>query len=217
MNFIKILLLTFFIIFGMGVVSLSAQQENVCYLAVSVKDQSTIEEKAEEVFREIKIEMKFSNGMQKNWEQIAKELKFDSVKQMINVHKEDKNWNKYKEVFNKPQKFDQAIFLIKKKTENEFEINPSLVYEIGLSLVSRYITDVKPLPPSGIASDACIYNVLVTVTDEKIISTITAEDFNAYGESKKKGEDGVQASILKALYGSIKPKRVQICEDYGSF
>ena len=217
MNFIKILLLTFFIVFGMGVVSLSAQQENVCYLAVSVKDQSTIEEKAEEVFREIKIEMKFSNGMQKNWEQIAKELKFDSVKQMINVHKEDKNWNKYKEVFNKPQKFDQAIFLIKKKTENEFEINPSLVYEIGLSLVSRYITDVKPLPPSGIASDACIYNVLVTVTDEKIISTITAEDFNAYGESKKKGEDGVQASILKALYGSIEPKRVQICEDYGSF
>ncbi|MEL0343607.1 MAG: hypothetical protein VXC58_14390, partial [Deltaproteobacteria bacterium] len=99
-------------------------------------------------------------------------------------------WNKSTEVFNKPQKFDQAILLIKKKTENEFEINPSLVYEIGLSLVSRYITDVKPLPPSGIASDACIYNVLVTVTDDKIISTITAEDFNAYGESKKNGEDG---------------------------
>ena len=217
MNYIKFILLAFFIIFGKGVASLSAQQENVCYLAVSIKDQSTIEEKAEEVFREIKIEMKFSNGMQKNWEQIAKELEFDSVKQMINVHKEDKNWNKYKEVFNKPQKFDQAIFLIKKNTENEFEINPSLVYEIGLSLVSRYITDVKPLPPSGIASDACIYNVLVTVTDDKIISTITAEDFNAYGESKKQGEDGVQVSILKALYGSIKPKRVQICEDFGKY
>ena len=55
MNFIKILLLTFFTIFGKGIVSLSAQQENVCYLAVSVKDQLTIEEKAEEVFREIKI------------------------------------------------------------------------------------------------------------------------------------------------------------------
>ena len=65
----------------------------VIYETVSIKDQSTIEEKAEEVFREIKIEMKFSNGMQKNWEQIAKELEFDSVKQMINVHKEDKNWN----------------------------------------------------------------------------------------------------------------------------
>ena len=106
MNFIKILLLTFSILFAKGVASLSAQQENVCYLAVSIKDQSTIEEKAEEVFREIKIEMKLSNGIQKNWEQIAKELEFDSVKQMINVHKEDKNWNKYKEFFNKPQKFD---------------------------------------------------------------------------------------------------------------
>ena len=65
MNFIKILLLTFSILFAKGVASLSAQQENVCYLAVSIKDQSTIEEKVEEVFREIKIEIKFSNGMQK--------------------------------------------------------------------------------------------------------------------------------------------------------
>ena len=80
MNYIKFILLAFFIIFGKGVTSLSAQEENVCYLAVSIKDQSMIEEKAEEVFREIKIEMKFSNGMQKNWEQIAKELEFDSVK-----------------------------------------------------------------------------------------------------------------------------------------
>ena len=64
MNFIKIVILAFSIIFAKGVASLSAQPENVCYLAVSIKDQSTIEEKAEEVFREIKIEMKFSNGMQ---------------------------------------------------------------------------------------------------------------------------------------------------------
>ena len=54
-------------------------------------------------------------------------------------------------------------------------------------------------------------------TYEKIISTITAEDFNAYGESKKKGEDGIQESILSALFGSLIPKRDQICEDYGSF
>ena len=82
MNYIKILLLTFSIIFGKGVTSLSAQQENVCYLAVSIKDQSTNGETREEVFREIKIEMKFSNGMPKNWDQIAKELDFASVKKI---------------------------------------------------------------------------------------------------------------------------------------
>ena len=48
MNFNKILLLTFSILLAKGVASLSAQQENVCYLAVSIKDQSTIEEKAED-------------------------------------------------------------------------------------------------------------------------------------------------------------------------
>ena len=44
MNYIKFILLAFFIIFGKGVASLSAQEENVCYLAVSIKDQSMIEE-----------------------------------------------------------------------------------------------------------------------------------------------------------------------------
>ena len=72
------------------------EQENLLKVERAENDRRLVEEKAEEVIREIKIEMKFSNGIQKNWEQIAKELEFDSVKQMINVHKEDKNWNKYK-------------------------------------------------------------------------------------------------------------------------
>jgi hypothetical protein len=84
-------------------------------------------------------------------------------------------------------------------------------------LISRYIAEVKPLPPSGIPSDACIYNVLVTINEEKVISTITTTDLNAFGESRKKGEDGVQESILKALYNTLESKREQICNDYGSF
>jgi hypothetical protein len=172
---------------------------------------------SEEVLREVKIAMKYTNGIQKNWDEIAKELDHPNLKKMIEIHKKHENWDKYKEIFNKPQKYDQGIFLSKQRIENKSLINPSLVYEIGLSLISRYIAEVKPLPPSGIPSDACIYNVLVTINEEKVISTITATDLNAFGESRKKGEDGVQESILKALYNTLESKREEICNDYGSF
>ena len=217
MKFTKYFLSFFLIYYFFGFIQINAQQEAACYLAVSIKNNKKNSEDSEEVLREVKIAMKYTNGIQKNWDEIAKELDHPNLKKMIEIHKKHENWDKYKEIFNKPQKYDQGIFLSKQRIENKSLINPSLVYEIGLSLISRYIAEVKPLPPSGIPSDACIYNVLVTINEEKVISTITATDLNAFGESRKKGEDGVQESILKALYNTLESKREQICKDYGSF
>ena len=217
MKFTKYFLSIFLIYYFSGFIQINAQQEAACYLAVSIKNNKKNSMDSEEVLREIKIAMKYTNGIQKNWDEIAKELDHPNLKKMIEIHKKHENWDKYKEIFNKPQKYDQGIFLSKQRIENKYLINPSLVYEIGLSLISRYIAEVKPLPPSGIPSDACIYNVLVTINEEKVISTITTTDLNAFGESRKKGEDGVQESILKALYNTLESKREEICNDYGSF
>ena len=217
MKFTKYLLSFFLIYYFSGFIQINAQQEAACYLAVSIKNNKKKSEDSEEVLREVKIAMKYTNGIQKNWDEIAKELDHPNLKKMIEIHKKHENWDKYKEIFNKPQKYDQGTFLSKQRIENKSSINRSLIYEIGLSLISRYIAEVKPLPPSGIPSDACIYNVLVTINEEKVISTITATDLNAFGESRKKGEDGVQESILKALYNTLESKREEICSDYGSF
>ena len=216
-KFTRYFLSIFLIYYFSGFIQINAQQEAACYLAVSIKDNKKNSEDSEEILREVKIAMKYTNGIQKNWDEIAKELGYPNVKKMIDLHKKHENWDKYKEIFNKPKKYDHGNFLSKQRIENKSLINPSLVYEIGISLISRYISEVNPLPPSGIPSDACIYNVLVTINEEKVISTITATNLNAYGGSRRKGEDGVQESILKALYNSLESKREQICEDYGSY
>ena len=69
------------IFFVAGVIQLHAQQGSSCYLAVSVedKDKST-SPKDEKILGEVEIDMKFQNGIQKNWNVIAKELGYLDIK-----------------------------------------------------------------------------------------------------------------------------------------
>ena len=92
MNFIKIILLTFSIIFGKGVASLSAQQENVCYLAVSIKDQSTIKEKAEEV--------DIANRTTKNAEELSEFATSIGLSTNVKKIEEIKNLQNYNIIIN---------------------------------------------------------------------------------------------------------------------
>ena len=69
------------IFFVAGVIQLHAKQDSNCYVAVSVED----DEKAgssndDEILGEVKINMKFQNGIQKNWNVIAKELGYRDIK-----------------------------------------------------------------------------------------------------------------------------------------
>ena len=205
------------IFFVTGVIQLHAQQESNCYVAASVEDN----EKAslstdEEILGEVKIDMQFQNGIKKNWNVIAKELGYRNIKEMIKVHKEHENWNNYKKYFNNPNKYDKAIFLSREKIDAKYVTDPSFISEIAVSMISRYMMEVKPIPLSGISSDACIYNVLLKKTENSLILTLTGEDLNAIGESRKKNKDGVKQSILRALYSTFETKREEICNDYGS-
>ena len=69
---------TFFVA---GVVKLHAQQESSCYVAVSVEDNDKVSSSTDEdMLGEVKIDMKFQNGIQKNWNVIAKELGYRDIK-----------------------------------------------------------------------------------------------------------------------------------------
>ena len=110
-----IFFVTFFVA---GVIQLHAQQESNWYLAVSVEDNDKASSSAdEEILGEVKIDMQFQNGIKKNWNVIAKELGYRSIKEMIKVHKEHENWNNYKKYFNNPNKYDKAIFLSREKID----------------------------------------------------------------------------------------------------
>ena len=51
---------------------------------------------------------------------------------------------------------------------------------------------------------------------ESTFATFKGKNLNSYGSSKLSGTDGMEQSILKALYRSLKNKRPNICEDYGA-
>ena len=210
-----IFLVTFFVA---PVIQIHAQQETSCYVAVSVEDNDNAASSSdEEIQGEVKINMKFQNGIQKNWNVIAKELGYRDIKEMIKVHKEKENWDNYKKYFNNPNKFDKATFLSREKFDGKYVTDPSFLSEIAVSMISRYMMEVEPIPLSGISSDACIYNVLLKKTESSLILTLSGNNLNAVGESRKINKDGVQEAILRALYNTFETKREDICDDYGSF
>ena len=133
----------FVIFFAAGVIQLHAQQESSCYVAISVEDNDKAASSTdEEILGEVKIDMKFQNGIQKNWNVIAKEIGYRDIKEMIKVHKEHENWNNYKKYFNNPNKFEKAIFLSREKIDAKYVTDPFLISEIAVSMISRYMMEV---------------------------------------------------------------------------
>jgi len=188
--------------------------ETSCYVTVYIKEkQKIVSESSEERLVEVEIDMRYQSNIQKNWNSIAKELGYSNVKKMIEVHKNHENWDSYKKIFNNPAKFDKGKFL--KKTD-QGPLDPLLTSEIAISLISRYFAEVIPIPPAGLSNDACIYDVQVNNAEDTMITTITGEDLNADGESKKTGVDGIKESILSALFRSLEDKRQEICDNRGS-
>jgi hypothetical protein len=96
------------------------------------------------------------------------------------------------------------------------DIDTSLLSNISISLISKFVRDVEQLPPSGISLDSCQYQILVSKNNDTTFVTFKGEGLNSYGDSKLSGSDGFQQSILKSLYRSLKDKRDIICQDYGT-
>ena len=100
--------------------------------------------------------------------------------------------------------------------ESSRDFDPSLLSNISISLISRFLRDVEQVPLSGITSDSCLYNVSVSKNNDTTFVTFKGEGLNSYGDSKLSGSDGFQQSILKSLYRSLEDKRDLICQDYGT-
>ena len=99
------------------------------------------------------------------------------------------------------------------KTSGDF--NPALVSEISSSLVSQYIKEVQPIPPSGIRGNTkCVYDVSVTSDAGKTFVSLRGEGINSFGDSSLEGTDGFQQAILRSIYRSQRDKRGLICSDY---
>jgi hypothetical protein len=102
--------------------------------------------------------------------------------------------------------------------ESSNKKNIKLYTNISVSIVSQYVTKVEkddPLikRPLG-KSDSCLYEIVIEQTENTLFTTVTGEGLNSYGDSKLKGIEGFQQSLLKSLFRSLRDKRGMICDDY---
>ena len=196
-----------------GIIDIHAE-ETSCYVTIYIKENpQKVSQSNEERLVEVEIDMRYQSNIQKEWDIIAKELGYSNLKKMIKIHKKSENWDRYKKIFNNPNKYEKGQFL---KKINQGPLDPILTSEIAISLITRYFREVIQIPPAGLSNDACIYDVQLNNTEETIVTTITGEDLNAYGESKKTGVDGIKESILSALFRSLEDKRKEICDNRGA-
>ena len=108
---------------------------------------------------------------------------------------------------------DEKCYVVVDSSE---DFDPSLLSNISISLISKFLRDVEKIPVGGITPDTCQYNVSVSKNNDTIFVTFKGEGLNSYGDSKLSGSDGFQQSILKSLYRSLEDKRDLICQDYGT-
>ena len=95
------------------------------------------------------------------------------------------------------------------------DFNIRLISNITNSIISQYLKIVKPFPSSGLSGVGhCIYEVTVTLDDNKTFVTMQGDQLNSFGESSSVGTDGFKESILRSLYRSQRDKRGLICSDY---
>ena len=100
--------------------------------------------------------------------------------------------------------------------QSSTDFEPSLLSIISISLISKFVSEVEQVPPGGIATDSCQYQISVTKINDTTVVTFRGEGLNSSGDSKLSGLDGFQQSILKSIYRSLKNKRGLICQDYAT-
>ena len=100
--------------------------------------------------------------------------------------------------------------------QSSIDFEPSLLSIISISLISKFVSEVEQVPPGGISTDSCQYQISVTKNNDTTVVTFRGEGLNSSGDSKLSGLGGVQQSILKSIYRSLKNKRGLICQDYAT-
>ncbi len=95
------------------------------------------------------------------------------------------------------------------------DFNQTLLSNISISVISQYLKNVKPFPPSGLSGkDHCIYEVTATLDGNKTFVTLQGNNLNSFGNANMVGIDGFQQAILRSIYRSQRDKRGLICSDY---
>jgi len=100
--------------------------------------------------------------------------------------------------------------------EDSGNYNPARISHFAISVMSKYIGKISPVPPAGISSKSCQYSLSVSETRESITVMISGKDMNAFGDSNNPGFVGVQEAILRAIFRAKPAIKSDICTAYST-
>jgi len=189
------------------------------------KKEQELKKKKEQELRKKKKKKKKEQELKKKKEQELREKKEQELRKKI-----EKALKKKKEIglskkndkaTRKKEADEKSVFVQSDEkcyvaVQSSIDFEPSLLSIISISLISRFVSEVEQVPPGGISTDSCQYQISVTKINNTTVVTIRGEGLNSSGDSKLSGLDGFQQSILKSIYRSLKNKRGLICQDYAT-
>ena len=184
------------------------------------KKEQELKKKKEQALRKKKeqeLRKRKEQALRKKKEQELRKKKEKELKK-----KKEIGLSKKKEQAPRKQEADEKSVFVQSDekcyvaVQSSIDFEPSLLSIISISLISKFVSEVEQVPPGGISTDSCQYQISVTKINDTTVVTFRGEGLNSSGDSKLSGLDGFQQSILKSIYRSLKNKRGLICQDYAT-
>ena len=188
-------------------------------------NKSTLAEEAKKKKEQALRKKKKEQELKKRKEQALREKKEQELRKKIEKalkKKKEIGLSKKKEQAPRKQEDDEKSVFVQSDekcyvaVQSSIDFEPSLLSIISISLISKFVSEVEQVPPGGISTDSCQYQISVTKINDTTVVTFRGEGLNSSGDSKLSGLDGFQQSILKSIYRSLKNKRGLICQDYAT-
>ena len=188
-------------------------------------NKSTLAEETKKKKEQILRRKKKEQKLKKKKEQALRDKKEQELRKKIEKalkKKKEIGLIKKKEQAPRKQEADEKSVFVQSDekcyvaVQSSIDFEPSLLSIISISLISKFVSEVEQVPPGGISTDSCQYQISVTKINDTTVVTFRGEGLNSSGDSKLSGLDGFQQSILKSIYRSLKNKRGLICQDYAT-
>jgi len=188
-------------------------------------NKSTLAEETKKKKEQALRKKKKEQELKKKKEQALREKKEQELRKKIEEalkKKKEIGLSKKKEQAPREQETDEKSVFVQAEekcyvgVQSSIDFEPSILSIISISLISKFVSEVEQVPPDGIPTDSCQYQISVTKINDTTIVNFRGEGLNSSGDSKLSGLDGFQQSILKSIYRSFKNKRGLICRDYAT-
>ena len=198
--------------------------KNKLQLLKKKKKEQELKKKKEQALRKKKKKKKEQELKKKKEQELRKKKEQELRKKIERALKKKREIGLTKENEQAPRKqeTDEKSFFVQSDekcyvvVQSSIDFEPSLLSIISISLISKFVSEVEQVPPGGISTNSCQYQISVTKNNDTTVVTFRGEGLNSSGDSKLSGLDGFQQSILKSIYRSLKNNRALICRDYAT-